>query len=123
MTNNYQRAVEILNKHWGVAAETGMADETECCAKALAEAGLLMPDLREPALFDDGGKEWVTPDGWINVHGGIAEINYDEHDGESPRPENMEPDYSTLVVTSPDMLRWLALDMLAAANHLEQEKQ
>lgn len=51
MTNNYQRAVEILNRHWGIAKETGMADETECCVEALEESGLLMPDL--PTLKSD----------------------------------------------------------------------
>lgn len=48
MTTNHQRAVEILNNHWGVAKETGMADETECCVEALEEAGLLTPDQPEP---------------------------------------------------------------------------
>lgn len=123
MTTNHQRATEILNSHWGVAAETGMADETKCCVEALTKAGLLMPDLREPTLFDDGAKEWIITDGWINVHDGIAVIDYDEHDGESSRPKGMEPDYSTIFVTNPDMLRWLVWDMLAAANHLEKEQE
>ena len=57
MTNNYQRAVEILNEHWGIAKETGMADETECCVKALEEAGLLMPDQPESRVFSNGEKD------------------------------------------------------------------
>lgn len=45
---NQERAAEVLLKHWSVAQETGQDDECDCCAQALADAGLLMPDLPEP---------------------------------------------------------------------------
>lgn len=120
MNNNYQRAIETLNEHWGVAKETGMADETECCVKALEDAGLLMPDLTEPRVFRNGEKEWTNPDGWINLEDGTITIFYDERCSEEPLSEDMEPEPAMIYATNPTQLRWLALDMLAAANYAEK---
>ena len=120
MTSNYQRAVEILNRHWGVASETGMADETECCVQALEKAGLLMPDLTEPRVFSNGEKEWINPDGWIDLENGTITVFYDECPPEESHPEDMEPEPAIIYATNPTQLRWLALDMLAAANHAEE---
>ena len=58
MTSNQQRAVEVLNRHWSVAQETQQDDEAACCAQALADAGLLMPDLPEPDREGDWGPGW-----------------------------------------------------------------
>lgn len=121
MTTNYQRAIEILNKHWGVAKETGMADEAECCVKALAKANLLAPELAEPRVFENGEKEWLHPDGWIDIENGAVTIAYNECDDEE-RPQHLPPEPDTIYSTNPIHLRWLALDILAAANHLEQEQ-
>ena len=89
MTSKHQRAVEILNRHWGVASETGMADETECCVQALEKAGLLMPDLTEPHIFSNGEKEWLNPDGWIDLENGTITVFYDECPPEESHPEDL----------------------------------
>lgn len=116
MTTNHQRAVETLNKHWGVANETGLADETECCVKALEEAGLLMPDLPKPTSTSIAGyhkahpwTEWDIGD-WVvgvNMHGGI----YTREDNDL---------WSETVLT--DEARGIALALLAAANYAEEEQ-
>lgn len=116
MTTNHQRAVETLNKHWGVANETGLADETECCVKALEEAGLLMPDQPEPDRQGKSGQfrmaEWLplgtgleNPIVWTAAGAGRVMI------------QRIEPGELT-----PEGTRKVALALLAAANYAEEEQ-
>lgn len=42
--SNQERAAQVLLKHWSVAQETGQDDECDCCAQALADAGLLISE-------------------------------------------------------------------------------
>lgn len=57
--NNLERAAQVLLKHWSVAQETGQDDECDCCAQALADAGLLMPGLP-----DENNGEWSAGFSW-----------------------------------------------------------
>lgn len=44
--SNIDKAAQVLMRHWGVAQLDGIPDdETKCCAQALADAGLLAPDV------------------------------------------------------------------------------
>lgn len=62
---NVERAARTLMRHW--AGEGVPDDETTCCAEALKEAGLLMPDLPEP---DEEGRFWVGDRPlWISWNG------------------------------------------------------
>lgn len=117
MTSNYQRALEL-------ADHIADVDETPReLVKQLHQFGLLMPDLTEPRVFSNGEKEWINPDGWIDLENGTITVFYDECPPEESHPEDMEPEPAIIYATNPTQLRWLALDMLAAANHLEQEKK
>jgi len=65
--NNIDRAAQVLMRHWGVAQIDGIPDdETECCAQALADAGLLAPTLPQPNLehadYTDFGDVWIEHD-------------------------------------------------------------
>ena len=94
MTSNQQRAVEVLNRHWSVAQETQQDDEAVCCAQALADAGLLMPDSSRL------NREWA----WTGLDQGHIYIRYAVDDTH----------------LSPMEARELALDLLAAAHHMEK---
>ena len=63
--NNIDKAAQVLMRHWGVAQLDGIPDdETECCAQALADAGLLAPDtddITRLTIVNDEGRaieEW-----------------------------------------------------------------
>ena len=111
MTSNYQRAVETLNKHWGVAKETGMTDETECCVKALEKAGLLAPDTPE-----SGGTSANETPIWRADKCLMTTVVRES------RPVRMWiPNIGELAYTPHDA-RQQAHILLAAANHAEQEQ-
>lgn len=109
MTTNHQRAIEILNSHWGVAAETGMADETKCCVEALSKAGLLTPDLPEHDVISANGTPVWRADRTLMTTAVENKVNM-------WIPEVME------IVYTPDEARQQAHMLLAAANHAEQER-
>ena len=108
MTTNQQRAVEVLNQHWSVAQETQQDDETACCVQALADAGLLMPDLPEPEL----------PGLW-EVDGLL--INLVDKDGDVCIEWEADSDY---IYGTQTRTLWLNRDqvlaILAAAEHMEK---
>lgn len=63
--SNIDKVAQVLMKHWGVAQLDGVPDdETECCAQALADAGLLAPDtddITRLTIVNDKGRaleEW-----------------------------------------------------------------
>lgn len=114
--SNFDRAVEVLNKHWSVARASGEADETRCCVRHLEEAGLLAPDTPEPDNTDYGqpswtgvfnyktGEEWAEMPGEVSVYAGAVEICGDD-----------------TYCHSPEEARALAYALLAAADYAEQE--
>lgn len=112
MTTNHQRAVETLNKHWGVAKETGMADETECCVKALEAAGLLAPDTPE-----SGGIRANEAPVWRADRCLMTTVV------EEFRPVRMWIPSVGELAYSPQDARQQAHMLLAAANRAEQEEQ
>lgn len=105
---NQERAAEVLLKHWLVAQEVKRGSECDCCAQALADAGLLMPDLPAPddaSIFVPNGAGWQTPQDsavWTAI-GGRVMIQRVE-------PGNFTPGES----------RSLALALLAAAKLAEE---
>lgn len=102
MTNTERAARTVWEASRGVG-EPLSAIASDHIAAALADAGLLMPDLPEPVADEVGELEW----------GGIA---------------RWEPDGSLQVTddlygeTSPHYLRATALAMLAAANYAERNQ-
>lgn len=63
--SNIDKAAQVLMRHWGVAQLDGIPDdETKCCAQALADAGLLAPDVDDITrltIVNDEGRaleEW-----------------------------------------------------------------
>jgi hypothetical protein len=63
--SNIDKAAQVLMLHWGVAQLDGIPDdETKCCAQALADAGLLAPDVDDITrltIVNDEGRaleEW-----------------------------------------------------------------
>lgn len=46
--NNREKVIKILNENWSVAKETGMDDESECCAELLMNKAWIIPDTVEP---------------------------------------------------------------------------
>lgn len=116
MTSNHQRAVETLNKHWGIAKETGMADETECCVKALEEAGLVTPDQPEPDNHGKSGQYHMAE--WLPLGTGLENpIVWTAAGAGRVMIQRIEPGELT-----PEETRKVALALLAAANYTEQEQ-
>ena len=117
--NNRQRAVEVLNRHWSVAQETQQDDETACCVQALADAGLLMPDLPEPGNTESGAGVWephpdivildLSQD--IPGYGGFGRIKETDDD------KNID-----ILLIPADSMRSTALALLAAAEHMEKNE-
>lgn len=66
--SNVDKAAQVLMRHWGVAQIDGVPDdETECCAQALADAGLLAPDtddITRLTVVNDEGR--ALEEGEIN---------------------------------------------------------
>lgn len=85
-------------------------------AEALADAGLLAPDLPEPDTLEYGSPEW---DGvfayqygaeWRDAMGSVCAFN-----------GTVEVQGDDTHIHTPDEARALALALLAAANHAEKE--
>ena len=108
MSSNQQRAVEVLNRHWNVAQETQQDDEAVCCAQALADAGLLMPDLPEPKRYPDGFLEWNTTSGLVELIPG------------EPLRVALESIPEEPLIDKPEDVVNLALSLLSAADHMER---
>ena len=117
MTENIDRAAQVIRQVDG--------DHTlgaGALAEALADAGLLTPDLPEPHTFPNGEKEWSTLDGCVNLNtDGTITIVYDERD-EDDIAAGVEIEPGELVFTKP-VAHLLGLALIAAAYHAEKEKK
>ena len=104
--SNKERAAEV-------AAEflNGNVFAANIITKRLADAGLLAPDLPEPAIYD-GLVEWDTPRGYVNVENGVIVAAYDHRAAPSVAA-------NTLIVDDRDAARAIGLALLAAANYKE----
>lgn len=98
-----------------IAEVVGDTMLTDVAAKALADAGLLMPDLPEPDNGDYGttwgqvfnyqeGPDWRDTKGYVAANVGAVEVvGNDTH------------------IHTPDEARKLAYALLSAANHAEEQ--
>lgn len=111
MTNNIDRAAEIIHQHH---------DNCTDAAAHLDLAGLLAPDLPEPQTFPNGEKEWCLLDGWVNLDtdGTIAVVHDERDEDDIAAGAEIEP--GELVFTKISEARALALSLLAAADHAEE---
>ena len=115
--NNQEKVAKILMQHWhGLDVPD---DEAECCAQALADAGLLAPDLPEPKTYGGGAIEWATIDGCVNVEKGLITVFHDERtEGATPRQlELLCVDPGEIIITSPEAAVQMGYLLIAAANH------
>lgn len=112
MTDTVRKAADILYQRSGVE---GHAAQTACQehAQALHDAGLLAPDLPGPAQsFSDGTKGWFVEDG----EGRDIASTYIFND------EILLRTAAGRVKGSPAQMRKIALALLAAANHAEENQ-
>lgn len=101
---NIDRAAEVLWLLEPHLSTSECADRARELAQDLAEAGLLMPDLPEPTVEDDGWAEWG---GEVEFHPAEGLWSYDN---------------GAMTLDSPDRLREVALIYLAAAKYAEESK-
>ncbi|MDK8469853.1 hypothetical protein [Corynebacterium accolens] len=106
---NVERALQVLEE----ARRLGeVRIDPHDAVEAIVQAGLLAPELPEPAFsFSDGTKAWFVEDNEVR---GIASIYI----------FNGEVLLSTAagkVKGAPSQMRKIALALLAAANHAEEE--
>nr|DAS51630.1 MAG TPA: hypothetical protein [Caudoviricetes sp.] len=112
MTDTVRKAADILYQRSGVE---GHAAWTACQehAQALHDAGLLAPDLPEPTFsFSDGTKAWFVEDDEEGYCIGATYI----FNGEILLHTAAER-----VKGAPSQMRKIALALLAAANHAQEE--
>lgn len=101
------RAAEVIDRHG-----LDVCREPECIAQDLAAAGLLAPDLPEPTLpFSDGTKAWYTKDD----EGRDIASTYIFND------EILLRTAAGKVKGAPSQMRKIALALLAATNHAQEE--
>ena len=114
MTKDIDRIAEVIRRVDG--------DHTlgaGALAEALADAGLLTPELPEPYTFPSGEREWGTIDGFVNLHpDGTITAVYDRRD-EDDVLAGMKIEAGELLFTSPSDARAIACALLAAADHAE----
>ncbi|MEJ4111078.1 hypothetical protein [Corynebacterium accolens] len=109
MMTNVERALQVLEE----ARRLGeVRIDPHDAVEAIVQAGLLAPELPEPAFsFSDGTKAWFVEDDEVR---GIASIYI----------FNGEVLLSTAagkVKGAPSQMRKIALALLAAANHAQEE--
>ena len=127
--NNYDRAVQVIydeaNQMWERGEILTAAGEAERLANALADAGLLAPDLPTPTKIEDNECCWdkthsrlaydyqTGTEKKIKVPGGVTAF----------QDENAEVwldvDHG-IHALNPDDARSLGLALLAAVNYLEE---
>lgn len=115
---NYDRAVQVIydeaNQMWEREEILTAAGEAERLANALADAGLLAPDLPEPRTFPDT-YEWHMKDGYVSLEDGILHVIHDETD-EDWEPAELEPDPGELCFSDTTKARETAHAILAACD-------
>lgn len=105
MTNNVDRAVAIIDR-LRLDSGPGSMSTAEHIAQALANAGLLTPDLPKPIInADDGNPEWHADEYTVDVDRGMVGL--------------WTPD-GTHWEQTPNRARALADALYAAANHKER---
>lgn len=112
--SNFDKAVEVLNKHWSVAQESGEADETRCCVRHLEKAGLLAPDLPKPSAE----KSIANVAEWFPVPTDPHNPVVWTEPGGTVMVQRLEPGDLT-----PAEARPLAYALLAAADYAEKEQK
>ncbi|PZO98351.1 MAG: hypothetical protein DI609_10930 [Corynebacterium urealyticum] len=126
---NYDRAVQVIydeaNQMWERGEILTAAGEAERLANALADAGLLAPDLPTPTKIEDDECCWdkththlaydyqTGAEKKIKVPGGVTVIQ--DEDAEAW----LDVDYGIHSLAL-DEARSLGLALLAAANHAEE---
>ena len=88
----------------------------------LADAGLLAPDLPEPAYFESGEVEWDTLDGYVNVENGLILAAHDERvEGDPPeKDEQLWPEPGRLKFLNPAAAEDLGELLIAAAKYAKR---
>ena len=92
-------------------------------AGILDNAGLLAPDLPEPAYFENGEVEWDTLDGYVNINDGLITVSYsetNEHD-DSATIERLTPEPGQLKFLDTTAAKDLGTLLTAAAHHTERK--
>lgn len=113
--SNRDRAAQVI-RTWQQRHKTQLDNNTDWAAQNLAgdlhEAGLLAPDLPEPAQsFSDGTKGWFVEDDEGRDIGSIYIFN----------GEILLRTAAGRVKGAPSQMRKIGLALLAAANHAEEE--
>ena len=122
--SNQERAEEII---YGLITgdDHRPRDVARNLARTLSDAGLLAPDLPEPAYFESGEVEWDTLDGYVNINDGLITVSYsetNEHD-DAPTVERLTPDPGELKFLDPTAAKDIGTLLIAAANHAEEGKR
>lgn len=105
MTSNQDEARKVIERALiGKNFLQGASD----AAQALADAGLLMPDLPEPKRYPDGFLEWNTTSGLVELIPG------------EPLRVALESIPEEPLIDKPEDVVNLALSLLSAADHMER---
>lgn len=91
-------------------------------AQALADAGLLAPDLPEPNFLTEYETEWDTLNGYVNESDGLITISHDERteDDTTEQRERLDTDPGEIIITNPAEAEYLGHLIIAAANAAEE---
>ena len=98
--SNRDKVVKLAAKELQFGARDGVY-LGERIADALADAGLLAPDLPEPGEYESGEVEWATIDGYVNVENGLIVVSHDE------RVEDDTPERDELLWPEPGHIKFL----------------
>lgn len=130
--SNKERAAALLTPnrehcqrvHNGEGGDPCMFCEysAETAADMLADAGLLAPDLPEPAYFESGEVEWDTLDGYVNVENGLILAAHDERvEGDPPeKDEQLWPEPGQIKFLNPAAAEDLGEILIAAAKYAKR---
>lgn len=118
--SNQDKAAQVIydevNQTWARGEILTAAGEAERLANALADAGLLTPDLPEPCIYPDTGEhEWHLDNGYVSVEDGIIHVIHDETDDDN-EPDALMPDWAELRFSTTAKARENAYAILAACD-------
>ena len=118
--DNFDKAGQVIYDEVYQTWERGeiltAAGEAERLANALADAGLLAPDLPEARHFPDTGEyEWYMKDGYVSLEDGIIHVIHDETDDDW-EPAELDPDPGELRFSTTTKGRETAYAILAACD-------
>lgn len=118
MARNVERAAEVIYR--ALSGKYGDFNHHDLVSQALAEAGLLMPDLPEPAY--EGSTTWYVPgkNEWsTDTYKGQVLLEVDVEEAGDFGPSTI----TKMWVMDQDEARALIGALLAATNHAEQEQE